>query len=113
MAVEMDEDEVVGQEGEPDLDKLQTDFAFRGPVNLRLMVEEKADEAKLSVTQFLKKITADAVGYALQSNPGRAVMTEEERNAKIEAAKQAAKDERARVRAVMEAQRKDKEAAPA
>jgi hypothetical protein len=119
MAVEtetsIDAEELEAQEGEVNLDTLQTDFAFRGPVALRLVVEEKAADAKLSVTQYLRKIVADSVGYALQANPGRATQSEDEKKAKLEEAKQKAKDERAKVRATIDALRKqaEAEAAPA
>jgi hypothetical protein len=101
----IDQDELEAAEGEIDLDKLQTDFAFRGPVNLRLAVEEHAANSKLGVSQFMRKIVAEKVGYALQSNSGRTPMSDEEKAKKAEEAKQKAKDERARVKATLDSLR--------
>ena len=105
--VDMDEqidDEQLTDE-EPDLDKLQTDFAFRGPVSLRLAVEENAKAASLGVSQYLRKVVADHIGYSLQANPGRATLSEEQKKQRAEEAKQKAKAERARIAALLKQQR--------
>lgn len=96
------DDEALEDATEVDLDKLQTDFMFRGPVNLRLLVESQAEDANLNPSQYLRKIVADAVGYRLQSNSARASMSEEEKARKQEELKAKAKAERARVKALLQ-----------
>lgn len=105
---EIDEDdaELESQDGEVNLDKLQTDFMFRGPVALRLLVEEHALNSKLGPAQFMRKIVADHVGYSLQRNPGRGGQTEEEKAAKLKEAQAKAKAERARIKALLDSERK-------
>jgi hypothetical protein len=107
--VEFDADELEASDGTPDLDKLQTDFAFRGPVALRLLVEESASEAKLGVSQFIRKIVADKVGYSLQTNAGRTTLSDAEKKEREDKAKAAAKAERAKVAATLKAQREARE----
>lgn len=102
---EVDEEELEA-EGEVDINKMQTDFAFRGPVALRIALEEAAHNHKMGVSQLLRKITADYVGYALQANAGRAKLSDAEKAQRAEAAKAAAKAERARVREAINAQLK-------
>jgi hypothetical protein len=78
-----------------DLDKIQADFAFRAPIALRMLCEEKALEEKLPLTAFLRKVVAEAMGYTLQGTEnGQRKLSDEEKKARIEAQK--AKDKAAR-----------------
>lgn len=96
------DDEALEDANEVDLDKLQTDFMFRGPVNLRLLVESQAEDAGLNPSQYLRKIVANAVGYKLQSNSARSSMSDEEKARRQEELKAKAKAERARVKALLQ-----------
>lgn len=95
------DDEALESDGEVDLDKLQTDFMFRGPVNLRLLVESQAEDANLNPSQFLRKIVADHVGYRLQSNTARSSMSDDEKARRKAELAEKAKAERARVKALL------------
>ena len=102
---------------QPDLNKLQADFAFRGPVAMRLMVETAASQAKLPVSTFLKQIVARAVKYNLpaEATTSRG-MTEEQRKARDEELKAKAKEERKRTAELLKQHRdasKPAEATPA
>jgi hypothetical protein len=101
---------------ELDLMKIPADFAFRGPIALRMVVEDKAREAKLPIAAYLKKIVADAVGFALpaEATTSRG-LSEEEKKARDEAAKAKAKEERALTKRLLAESRKaaEPEATPA
>lgn len=108
--VERETDETVDDdelEGEVDLEKLQAWFpTFRAPIAMRLLLEEKAADAKLNVPQYMKKIVADHIQYALPASTSRGgVQTDEQKKAKLEEYKAKAKAERARVKAILEAER--------
>jgi len=82
------------ENGTVDLDAIQADFAFRAPIALRMLAEERAADAKLPLTAYLRKVVADALGYTLQGTEAKAKLSEEEKQAKIDAQK--AKDKAAR-----------------
>jgi len=91
----------------PDLDKLMTDFAFRGPVSLRMAVETAAHEAKVPVSQFLVNTVASAVGVQVQPGKARTKMSDEQRKAREQELRDKAKAERARVQALLKQARGD------
>lgn len=113
--VELDEDaETALINGEEvDLNKLMSWFpTFRAPVSMRLLLEEKAAESKLNVPQYIKNLVATAIGFELQPSSTRSgTMTAEQKNAKKEEYKAKAKAERARVKAILDAQREPETAA--
>lgn len=99
------DDEALEDASEVDLDKLQTDFMFRGPVNLRLLVEERAEDSGLNPSQFLRKLVADAVGYELQSNSARSSMSEDEKARRKAELAEKNRAERARIKALLNQKR--------
>jgi len=98
-----------GTSGEVDLDKIQADFSFRAPIALRMICEEKAAAAKLPLTSYLRRLVAQAEGYALQGETSsRKALTEDEKKAKEDAAKAKAKAERELNKRLLEEHRKAK-----
>lgn len=78
-----------------DLSKVQADFVFRAPIEMRMKAEEAAQAAKTSLSDWLRQVVATNLGYQLPATTSRgAVLTDEQKAQRL--ADQRAKDKAAR-----------------
>jgi hypothetical protein len=91
-----------------DLSKIQADFVFRAPIEMRMKADEAAAAAKLPIAQYLRNIVAQALGYTLPTENARAsTLTEEEKKAKLDAQRAKEKAQRALTRELLKAHKEE------